>query len=786
MKVARQTLCIGITAAAATLAAVWFTLGLFPTAVATAPESLSPSAVVFVPFEPTPSGRVFFDLSTEGRVGSDLLATQSDFIHLEDGWSVPEVWGTWALGESASMRLFFDQPRERTMLIRAWAPQAPDRQQRQTVTVCVNGHQAGTVRISRRPGNRYINVPSSVQRAGENVIRFNFAFSSPPAATGTGKDTRALAVGFCSIAFAEGGEQVKPPSFRSTMLAPIRRWLGDGPPAAEIDGRTGTLVARRAGTIVAPISRPPPHGRLTLRVHSPGNPHPESVIRRISVTALDGVTTRQLAVDGQQHTTSGEPLDLEVSIPAELALRAVLEIEIDPDEWTTSLQSPLFRHPPAIDGGERPDGNTPESSSVTNADRADLVVITLDAARPDHFGCYGYHRETTPHIDRLAARSTVFGSAFALAPYTLCSVPTMISGLSFLDHGVTARGNSLSQEVTTLAEHLTELGYETGCFTATPNNSHSLGFDQGYDTFWEAWQGATAEEALDPARLSTAAIGWLRGVPEDQPFHLQIHFVPPHEPYDPGPRFDVFGNESYGGPVDGSLEMIKAIDSGRHTTSSEDLERLIALYDGNLRRADAAVGALLQALEKRRRWPNTVVLITSDHGEAFLEHGRLGHNSTVFDEMLRVPFIFRLPERLHAAHEDELVTLADILPTMLSAAGGRPRSAVKGRDLLSVPEQASGASFFVARNDRNVPVTALRTPRWKLVRSGHNRVQLYDLLADPGEHTNVLHRRFAIAMGLERLLVQELQTRPTHDPAAPLAPADGDDAAMLRALGYAE
>ena len=545
-------------------------------------------------------------------------------------------------------------------------------------------------------------------------------------------------------------------------------------------------MARRAGTIVAPISRASQPGPLTLRVHAPGNPDPGSAIRRISATTLDGPTPHQLAIDGQRFSTSEDSLDLEVSIPGGLAPPAVLEIEIDPQEWATSLQSPLFRFAASgLDEKQHRTG-TPGPSKVTNAARSDVVVIILDAARPDHFGCYDYHRDTSPNIDRLAAESTVFRSAFALAPYTLCSVPTMISGLSFLEHGVTARGHSLSREVTTLAEQLSELGYETGCFTATPNNSRSLGFDQGFGTFWEAWQGATAGEALDPVRLSTAAMEWLRGVPEDQPLHLQIHFVPPHEPYDPGPRFDVFGNESYAGPVDGSLEMIKAIDSGRHNPSSEDLDRLIALYDGNLRRADAAVGALLQALEKRRRWPNTVVLVTSDHGEALLEHGRLGHNSTVFDEMLRVPFILRLPERLHTARQDDLVTLADILPTMLSAAGGCPRSAVTGRNLLSVSAQARGTSLFVARNDRRVPVMALRTSRWKLVRSSPHRAQLYDLLADPGEQTDVLHGRFAIAMGLERLLMQQLQTRPTHGPAAPVKPVDGDDAAMLRALGYAD
>ena len=212
MTVGRRTVWFVFATAAAAVAAAWFVLDLLPASFAAAPEALMPSTVVFIPFEPTPSGNVFFDLSTGGYLESDLVAMPGEFIHLEDGWSVPEDWGIWALGESASMRLYFNQPRDRTMMIRAWAPRTPGPRQRQTVAVHVNGHDVGTTHISRWPGNRNISVPASVQRAGENAIIFEFAFSSPPAETGTGKDTRALAVGFCSIAFAEGSKRVKPPS----------------------------------------------------------------------------------------------------------------------------------------------------------------------------------------------------------------------------------------------------------------------------------------------------------------------------------------------------------------------------------------------------------------------------------------------------------------------------------------------------------------------------------------------------------------------------------------------
>ncbi len=698
----------GLATAGAILAGTWFALGLVPPTIAVPQRPQPASAVVFVPHAMSPSEEVFFDLGTDTHVGAGLIASQGHIMHLEHGWSIPEDWGIWALGETAAMRVFFDQPQDRTMLIRGWAPKHPDRRRRQTVTVWVNGHEVGTTRISRRPRNRYISIPSRVQRSGENLIDFDFAFSSAPAAGGFGGDTRALAVGFCSIGFVEGKERLKPPSLRSELLAAIQQWFGEDLPAADLDGQTGTLVARQAGRIVAPISGPEHARSLTLRVRAPGNPEPRSSIRSMTLIPINSVTPNQLTLGRPRHSSSDDQSVFEISIPPEMVGPALLELEIDPGPWTTSLQSPLFRRPTSVLQNDDGVGTTaPSPIPVRPEDQPDLIVITLDAARPDHFGCYGYDRPTTPNIDRLARESAVFERAFALAPYTLCSVPTMITGTSFLEHGVVARGQSLSPDATTLAEHLDRLGYENGCFSATPNNSRSLGFDQGYATFWEAWQRVNEYEARDPERLSAAVLDWLATVDEEQPIHLQVHYVPPHEPYDPGPAFDIFGDPSYSGVIDGTLATIKAIDSGHHVPTQKDLDRLTSLYDGNLRRGDAAVGVLLQALQDRRRWSNTIVLVTSDHGEAFLEHGRLGHNSTVFDEMLRIPFILRLPARFAAPLRAGLVTVADILPTFISAAGGVVPSQGMGADLLSVSTRTPGRGFFIARTDR----TALRFPR---------------------------------------------------------------------------
>ena len=145
----------------------------------------------------------------------------------------------------------------------------------------------------------------------------------------------------------------------------------------------------------------------------------------------------------------------------------------------------------------------------------DIVLIVLDAARLDHFGCYGYGRDTTPNIDRLAEEGLVFTNAFATASYTACSVPTMVSGLSFLEHGATNRRRVLDENVTTLAESLQQQGYKTSCYSANPNHSIRRGLGQGCDTFEELWRGRSRGVAWDPYLMSALAAEKLAEESED-------------------------------------------------------------------------------------------------------------------------------------------------------------------------------------------------------------------------------------------------------------------------------
>lgn len=217
-----------------------------------------------------------------------------------------------------------------------------------------------------------------------------------------------------------------------------------------------------------------------------------------------------------------------------------------------------------------------------------------------------------------------------------------------------------------------------------------------------------------------------------------------------------------------------------------DVDEMVALYDGNLRMADDAVGEVFEAIKSLGRWDDAVLLVTSDHGEALMEHGVQGHNATLYDEMLHVPFILRLPHDRQPPDVDtnRLAILTDVVPTILKLLGLEPRAEVDGVDLLSAPPTAGGRVIFQRRPANRRLGT--RTLRWKALFSERGRApMLFNLRTDPGERDNVveahplLHHGFAALLRNYLLLTKARNFRSQEGLVLP-----EEDLRQLRALGY--
>jgi arylsulfatase A-like enzyme len=724
-------------------------------------------------------------VNTEERLATTRMWLNEPWpCSLGSGWTTPDSTGLKAIARSPSLDLRLPAGEWSLLVLTARAFPHPEPARVQTLTVRVNEHVLAPVEVPAAWTTLQLPVPPGTLREGVNRIAFSFGYRVREAG---GKDPRLFAMTLSELLVTrDAATPLREDAVaRLSTDARERRYA-----AAPWNPGIASFELATAGTLVLPMVLPADADRIELdlghRGARAGPPEVQLRLRSLSSEAAVGPLPPAPGgwlrrVHRVVRGTPVVPWRTSFSIRALAGDVCMLTVDVAPRQAGEIVR---VSAPRVIRRGANPPALADAPSSATEPGvPPDIVVIVLDAARADRLSCYGYERPTTPAIDRLAAESLVFRRVFALAPYTLCSVPTMVTGLSFLDHGVVAHGDRLSADATTLAEHLKSAGYRTACVSASPNNSRAIGTDQGYDDFIETWRVVARPQSADPFLVSRLALDWLAADDGTAPIHLQLHYVPPHAPYAPPSEFDLFTDPAHRGRVDGSHASINALDAGALVPRPQDLDHVRALYDGNLRAGDAAVAQVLQGLEKRPRWRDTVVLVTADHGEAFLEHGRMSHNSTVFDEMLHVPFVLRLPTgRRTSADLDRLASLADIVPTLLATAGARHEDLPDGLNLLAPP--APGARFLIARTAGEPPLYALRTSRWKLVFADSGMGALFDLAKDPGEARDLSLQAPLVFSGLGQLLTERLSQPPRFTPAAEPAPLSEANAEMLKALGY--
>jgi arylsulfatase A-like enzyme len=376
------------------------------------------------------------------------------------------------------------------------------------------------------------------------------------------------------------------------------------------------------------------------------------------------------------------------------------------------------------------------------AERPDVLMVILDATRADHVSCYGYERPTTPQLDALAAGSLVLENCFALAPFTVISVPSLMTGRHWREHGVHGKGQALADSFVTLAEVLADAGYHTLAYSDNPFVSFGTGADQGFHEFTEVWTdpdfggpGMTPELA-EERFLARAEEGFA-----GKPVFAYLHLMPPHAPYYPGADHDIFSDPAYAGPYDGSAEQLDLIDAEHRELSPADRQQVVDLYDGNLHRIDASLGRILAGWRALERERELLVIVLSDHGEAFGEHGWYQHLSTVYDEMVHVPLVLWPREAwsdLEPARE-RLLGIDDIFPLLVRRLGV-PLPAdlswtARSRGLLAgeVPATAE----LVLRTSWAAHTFGIRTERYLASFDGLVGQRLYDLREDPGATVNL-------------------------------------------------
>ena len=399
----------------------------------------------------------------------------------------------------------------------------------------------------------------------------------------------------------------------------------------------------------------------------------------------------------------------------------------------------------------------------TPPEQSNILLISIDSLRADHVGAYGYSRDTTPVLDQLASQGVLFENVVADSSWTLPTHVTMMTGLSSLAHGVDEfAGGRIAPEHTTVAEHLGKAGYVTHGIYSGPYLHPVFGLGRGFDHY-EGVPGGTlldsaifdldepeaasritaanarAHETVTSPLIADKAIDFLRRV-GDKRFFLFLHFFDVHYDYIPPEEMWRQFDPDYQGTL--NVENYRRNSNIHRDMKQSELQHVVARYDGEILFTDKSIGKIINVLDSLDFRKNTLVVVTSDHGEAFFEHGDKGHGRSLFDELLMVPLILRLPGRVPAGTRiPQQVRHLDLAPTLLSIAG--LDVSMEG---LSLVDAFTGDSIFpslpaLSTLRRNGHWLSLRKPGLKfLVHQDGSTITetLYELRGDPTEQSPLL------------------------------------------------
>ena len=365
-----------------------------------------------------------------------------------------------------------------------------------------------------------------------------------------------------------------------------------------------------------------------------------------------------------------------------------------------------------------------------------VVVYLVDTLRADHTGIYGYERPTTPALDAFAEDAVVFEQAIAHSSWTKPSVASILTSRLPGQHRAVQLRDALDESNVTLAQRLDEHGWATGAAIA---NSVIYGAESAFDRGFDSFVGLHTDDdrrskLVDADVVVDAALAWERSR-QGLPTFLYVHTMDPHVPYTPPPPFDRMFEPH---PTDGH----PARDPRTDFLEPLDRERMVAQYDGEIAYGDREFGRFVEALKDAGVYEDALILFVADHGEEFLDHGRWLHGRSVFDELVRVPLVLKLPGNRHGGRRiARQVQGVDIVPTVLEAMVMPLPPDLVGQPLQrAIEDEAPGRTALSEISHRGFVAFGVRTEKDKFVRrfSPEADELYFDLVQDPAEQVNVV------------------------------------------------
>jgi len=432
-----------------------------------------------------------------------------------------------------------------------------------------------------------------------------------------------------------------------------------------------------------------------------------------------------------------------------------------------------------------------------------VLLISIDTLRADHVGSYGYQPPTTPTLDAFAQSAVRFKNMFAASPWTSPSHASMFTGLYPMVHGVVLIKKRLNENIMTLAQVLKKYHYQNLAVVCAPFLNETYQLNRGFDVYdTDLTYPRVKQDASLAFAVTEKGLNYLDQL-ENGPFFLFLHYWDPPHPYNPDDRYVQIFDPDYDGDVNGydireRPDMVPGMNP-------RDLHHLISLYDAEIRYTDEAIGALLDGLRERGLDKNTMIIITSDHGEEFLDHGGRAHLAQCWNETVKVPLLVRIPWLDHGKREvDDLASHVDFFPTVLDFLGYENdlpqvdgislRQAIEYGKPLPKRNVFSQTSIGRITNDRSGPGgdwTVMMTPEMEKLHNFENRrdgfIKLFDLEKDLAETNDLSGERPARTKELketEELLQQQFSNKKKAIRAGDDFELDPDFDEKLKSLGY--
>jgi arylsulfatase A-like enzyme len=431
-------------------------------------------------------------------------------------------------------------------------------------------------------------------------------------------------------------------------------------------------------------------------------------------------------------------------------------------------------------------------SLITKENHPSLLLITVDTLRADRLPFYGYKRNTAPFLGKLAEHGIVFTNAYSTSSWTVPSVTSLVTGVYPSSHGVMRgsikKGRVYKQEIVprklpNLPEQLQDMGYRTYAVTANYHLTKELGFGRGFDRY--ACIGFCTAEKVNRAFLE-----WKHEIEsQNSPVFIWLHYFDPHIPYiGRQPWLKHYQSDETEGERSTISSISRPVKLRQVLKKNEP--RILTLiqshYDSEINYCDEYIKKLFQEFPSFEHY---VMVFTADHGEEFMEHGKLGHANNLYNDTVRIPLLVRIPSSASATTSKEAASLVDIAPTLLAIAGGKAPQSWQGRALIDQKGRASPMKerYVLAQLNNGIisSMNAFIGTNWKLIVNDKTQdKELYNLMDDPTEQNNLTTAQPEKTKQQNDIFQKLVIALPPAPKAKKNKPLQKDKEEMLRSLGY--